>query len=60
MPSVFGAFRGASMVKSFITTLLINKKEKKTFSCSVLGLSRVKNEEAFSVRKWRKNVLTAW
>uniref|UniRef100_A0A0A9H765 Uncharacterized protein n=1 Tax=Arundo donax TaxID=35708 RepID=A0A0A9H765_ARUDO len=22
MPSVFGAFRGASMVKSFITTLL--------------------------------------
>jgi hypothetical protein len=29
MPSVFGAFRGASMVKSFITTLLINKKEKK-------------------------------
>jgi len=59
MPTVFGAFRGASMVKSFITTLLINKK-KKTFSCSVLGLSRVKNEEAFCVRKWRKNVLTTW
>jgi hypothetical protein len=58
MPSVFGAFRGASMVRSFITTLLINKQKK--LASSVLGLSRVKNEEAFPVRKWRKNVLTAW